>query len=593
MNSLFYPISWPVAQRIWTAVSVVLFITWGLFAATPLPTLAAERVALVIGIDDYPSHPLKNAVKDAAAVRDLLRGDLGFPESSIVYTENPDRITFYEKFETLKKLSAGAEVVLVYYAGHGMESLDGKENFLLPRDADAARAAESEAALRATGINLLTLSTDLAGASQGAKVFLMDCCRQRPAGRGGDPRAGGGMAAYTDERIPADTLMMLAASPSRAASDGSRGHGPFTQALLEVLPNSSDNLMETFFAVSDRVQETTARRQIPWMKFDGSGRIFRERSFFATGASPGAAAGLGPQMSPIPPVPAVPPGSEENAAARKLRAATVSRPFVNSLGMSFVPLPGNEGVYICQTETRVRDFRAYAQATGFTQSGGAYVAKVEEVVGRGYMTTWRMDSTATWERPGFDQSEDHPVVCVTWDEANTFCHWLTGQEPGLSYRLPLDEEWTSAAGTSHRYPWGNEWPPPKGVGNYAGLEKRTSLPGNGWTIAYGHSDGNWTTARVASYQKNPHGLWDLGGNVWEYCIDRYRESMNEAMVLESFPHLKMDPAEGDRIYRIRRGGSWYDYPETYLRTSLRDKVSPQSRGSNTGFRVVVEAAPGG
>jgi len=259
-----------------------LFYAFLLFCGTAYST---EKIAFIAGNDLYPEAALDNAVRDAGAVRTLLQSKLEFPPEKIHFATNTDRLGFFEKFEQFSQDAENADIVLFYYAGHGMESLDGLENFILPVDADIRRAAESEAALRATGINLMSLTSDLARKTNGAKIVLIDACRQRPAGRSIISGSGGGLAIYDDKRIPADTLMILAAAPERIASDGNR-HGPFTEALIEVLPNGGQNLMDTFFRVSDRVQEMTQKQQVPWLKFDGSGKIFRSQYFTARSSMP-------------------------------------------------------------------------------------------------------------------------------------------------------------------------------------------------------------------------------------------------------------------------------------------------------------------
>jgi formylglycine-generating enzyme required for sulfatase activity len=455
--------------------------------------------------------------------------------------------------------------------------LDGKENFLIPIDAQIAKAAQSEAALRATGVNLMDLSTQLAAATTGAKIILMDCCRERPAGRGAI-RAGGGLVTYADAEIPADTLMILAAAPNRVASDGVQ-HGPFTEALLEVLPGNGNNLMDAFFAVSDRVREVTGDQQVPWLKFDGSGQIFRQQKFLAV---------AGPSAIKIAPMAPAAPAAPMKTLADQLRRATKEAPFVNSLGLEFVPVPGKAGVFLCRTETRVRDFRAYAEATDYVQTGGAFVLKFEE--GK---PSWQLDEAASWEKPGFEQGEDHPLVCVSWEEARAMAAWLSKEEPGLTYRLPTDAEWSAAVGSVGKYPWGNAWPPPVGSGNYFGKEGPRNWPGSGWPSAYGHDDGAEKTARIASYTENRFGFFDLGGNVSEWCEDEYKASMNDSDALDTNPALKNEKGADGTPFRVLRGGSWPLHAEFSLRSSCRDLVYPTDRYVSVGFRLVVAVGGGG
>lgn len=137
--------------------------------------------------------------------------------------------------------------------------------------------------------------------------------------------------------------------------------------------------------------------------------------------------------------------------------ATKDSPWVNTLGMPFVPIPRFETRF-CIWPVRVQDYEAYCMASG---------AQFPEIP--------------------FSQESDHPIVGVSWNDAIEFCVWLTGKERAEGkiddktvYRLPTDLEWSAAAGLPHEpeatpaersgkapgYPWGLRWPPPKGVGNY-------------------------------------------------------------------------------------------------------------------------------
>jgi formylglycine-generating enzyme required for sulfatase activity len=275
-------------------------------------------------------------------------------------------------------------------------------------------------------------------------------------------------------------------------------------------------------------------------------------------------------------------------AATRLSAATKEAPFVNNHGLELVPVPGKSGVWMCRTETRVQDFRAYAEATDYVQTGGAFVLKFKDG-----NPSWGIDEAASWEKPGFEQSEDHPVVCVSWEEARTMAAWLSQEEPGLTYRLPTDAEWSAAVGSLGRYPWGNAWPPPEGAGNYFGKEAPINWPGSGWKTAYDHDDGAERTARIAQYAENRFGFFDLGGNVFEWCEDPYRASMNDADALEAYPFLNEEKDSEGTPYRVLRGGSWSYDAEIHLRSSYRGSGHPAFRRILYGFRFVVSVGVGG
>src|SRR5262249_16253010 len=155
----------------------------------------------------------------------------------------------------------------------------------------------------------------------------------------------------------------------------------------------------------------------------------------------------------------------------------------------------------------------------YRQAGWGYVLKAKQNEKGGWESAWVLDSNASWEQPGFEQSDDHPVVCVDWNEARAFCEWLSKKE-GRTYRLPTDGEWSAAGGVG-KYPWGNDWPPPKGVGNLF-EEAAARAMGGGAIVSKGYDDGAAHTSVVASYAENRLGIYDLSGNVWEWCEDAYK-----------------------------------------------------------------------
>ena len=262
--------------------------------------------------------------------------------------------------------------------------------------------------------------------------------------------------------------------------------------------------------------------------------------------------------------------------SEKLRSATNNEPFVNSLEMEFVPVPitggptDGEKVLFCRWETRVKDYAAYAS------------------VNPGVDMQWK-----DFEWKGQGQEDDHPVINVSWEDAQGFCAWLTEVERKSGrigaedvYRLPSDHEWSCAVGIGDReqaadspqdkheqigavYPWGTGWPPPHGAGNYSeSVAKRAFDWKRGIT---GYSDGYALTAPVGSYLANAYGLYDLGGNCSEWCEDWY------------------DPLEQN--YRAWRGGNWGTGRGGGPLSSFRSGHRPSQRHFFYGFRCVLSAAP--
>lgn len=253
----------------------------------------------------------------------------------------------------------------------------------------------------------------------------------------------------------------------------------------------------------------------------------------------------------------------------------------NSLGMRFVPVEITGGptdtatsgkeVLVSIWETRRRDYQAFVEATGREWFGT--VARTQE--------------------EGWNETPDHPAGQLSWEDAVAFCAWLTEKEhktgaipEGAVYRLPTDHEWSCAAGIGKEedpaalpedkhmkrqsYPWGAAWPPPAGAGNYLG-EESSALVESSWEPIAGYSDGFSRTAPVGSFEANARGLYDLGGNMLEFCQE------------ESQPGR-----------RVARGACWLVFkPEQVTVSHRRGTVqSSPIRGGHVGFRCVLELPAG-
>ena len=157
--------------------------------------------------------------------------------------------------------------------------------------------------------------------------------------------------------------------------------------------------------------------------------------------------------------------------------------------------------------------------------------------------------------------------------------------------MPTDEEWTVACGPTE-YPWGEKFAPGKGDGNYSGVEAMVG-PSEGFSnefVRAGRNDGWARTASVGSFVANRYGLYDMGGNVGEWCSSWYVSTMNDAATLAALPFLKEDG--GGKTARVVRGGSWRNYGRVLLRSASRFFDVPRSRYDCNGFRVVLVGGGG-
>ena len=286
--------------------------------------------------------------------------------------------------------------------------------------------------------------------------------------------------------------------------------------------------------------------------------------------------------------------------------------------MKLVPIPGGEFM-MGGTETAeelVKAFAAYHRKPEFFKdeyprhhvriTRPFYFGKYEVTVGQfrrfvddaGYKTEAERDGTGgwgynaatgkcegrnlkyNWRDPGFKQTDDYPVLNVTWNDAAAFCRWLS-QKEGKTYRLPTEAEWEYAAraGTDTRYSNGDDPAALAKVGNVNDAKGRSTFPHVQELDIPATSHPRFTVP-VGQFPPNRFGLCDMHGNVWEWCSDWYGEDYYARSPMDD----PQGPDSGDR--RVRRGGGWNSFP-LWARASFRNWNTPASRCVNLGFRVVL------
>jgi len=231
--------------------------------------------------------------------------------------------------------------------------------------------------------------------------------------------------------------------------------------------------------------------------------------------------------------------------------------------------------YLGKREVTIGQFKAFVKATGYQTE-----AEKDGKGGRAFDgKEFVRKPEFTWKNLHFAQSDDHPVVVVSWGDAVAFCAWLS-QKEGRTYRLPTEAEWEYAcrAGTTTRFNTGAREEDLKSAGNIADAALKAKWADASWAVRW--NDGYPFTAPVGQFQANALGLHDMHGNVWEWCADWYGEDYYAKSPRED----PQGPANGKE--RVARGGAWSTQPK-FCRSAFRDWHEPDYRSDCIGFRVVA------
>ena len=224
----------------------------------------------------------------------------------------------------------------------------------------------------------------------------------------------------------------------------------------------------------------------------------------------------------------------------------------------------NEKFAVGEFEVTRGQYRKFVSATGRDDGDGCYSS----------FLPWAMSNSRNWRSPGYEQSEDHPVTCVNWHDANAYVEWLA-TKTDMPYRLlsEAEFEYVARAGTTTMRFWGDDWE----NGNSCSYSN-TADKGSKWSPSFKCNDKNEYTAPVGKYQSNAFGVHDILGNVQEWTEDCWK------------PDYRGVPTDGssrtldDCGGRVLRGGSWYEIP-WFIRSAYRISSGSIVRNDRTGFRV--------
>ncbi len=502
------------------------------------PALAAERVALVIGNSDYQFlRKLSNPRNDAQAVAEKLRM-LGFSligpsETGGVYY-NLSEADFLKVRNELARRAAGAKITLLYYAGHGFQGTDGP--YLLPVDAPKPAQAEDLEQLTRKSISLEQTLQRLDGKGE-LTIAVFDACRELSELRSAFRDSGLGETRGLDRvrSVGRNRIVVYSAAAGQFAEDGSGTvHSPYTERLLAYLAQPDWEVADMFRQVATEVGRNNGQQ--PEVLIQG---VPPRTWYLAQGAvAPPVVAVPTPQpAAPAPPV-AAPSPRVGQIFRDKLKDGS-DGPSLVVIGAGSFQMGSPEGEVgresderrhnvtienafaLGQHEVTVGDFQRFVEATKYQTEAernaggkdGCYAWSATD--GKG---DWR--AGLHWRKPGYEQSDQHPVVCVSWNDAVAYTEWLSKQT-GQRYRLPTEAEWEYAARagtTSARY-WGDD---PSEACQYANVADQTKGPqGHRWKDRHACNDGHWYPAAVGSFKVNAWGLGDMLGSVWEWTCSKY------------------------------------------------------------------------
>lgn len=526
--------------------TIALLLVPILFVAT---AEAADRVALILGVDQYHAETipdLDGALRDARMMAKTLE-EMHSP-FEVILLEDPTLTETLDALDQFMAKARGAQCAMFFFAGHGIEYHG--ENFLLTSDSDIGLDAETsvEATKRRLRRKMLSLNTvmdeiELTGSD--LKLLVLDACRDNPipaATGGGKTRSLGSTRGLARVSAPLGMLVSYSADAGQVANDGL-----FTEILTANLAEPSLSVMEVFAKTREEVNEMSRQRneqdaryniQLPAeynkLGLKGIKFVFND---------PGAVPAPAPTKQMIPSTAAAPP-----------------QRFENRVGMTLLGLPGGS--------FRMGDLTGSGQPDELpvrTVSVDPFHIATKETTQSQWLATMGQSIEDLRRNTGFSappseekwgEGPEHPVYYVSHEDATDFCRKLTeagrasGEVPaGWAYRLPTEAEWEYAC--------------------RAGSEKDFAT--DSWEV--GHITSYGGAMPVGEKPANPFGLFDMQGNVWEWCADRYGPYPGGTVSATSDSH-------------VFRGGSWMEEEEA-ARPSARGHGPIDLRHRSIGFRVVL------
>jgi len=447
-----------------------------------------------------------------------------------------------------------AKIALIYYAGHALQ-VNGV-NYLVPANTPVKKRRDLHKLIKLDDL------VEEAQQARGLGIVMLDACRDNPFSQNLKQSLGrsvGGRGLARIEDTPANILIGFATKENTIAADGKGSHSPYAQALLDYLPRKNLEVRLLFGKVRDAVKRLTKQQQKPYIY----GSLGGNEWYLSEGGPPPPPRFKSPEMVSIP-----------GGCYQMGQSSTEKKALIKEIGeKNYKNYYADEKQHktcvgnfsLGKYEVSVGEFKQFVNAT-------AYRTEAEKNPEKGCRTynetanKWQWSSNYNWQTVGFKQGDNHPVTCVSWNDAMAYIKWLK-KETGKPYRLPTEAEWEYAAraGTTTPFSTGKRI-----TSKQANFDGRYTFNGS----AKGKYLGK--TTAVGSYPANKYGLYDMHGNILEWTCSAYAESYDGSE--------KKCAKSNDSRSRVLRGGSWINIPRG-LRSANRDYDAATYRSGDEGFRI--------
>jgi formylglycine-generating enzyme required for sulfatase activity len=532
-------------------------------AMIALSAVAQERetrLALVIGNAGYPdaSTSLSSIVEETRSLAQEFRR-IGF---EVDLRENLGKNEMQRAIEVLSGKIRNGSTVLFYFSGFGIQV--ARQTFLMPINVQVWTESE----VRRDGFNLDEMVAQFHRKGAKTKIVIIDAARRNPFERR-FRAAPAGLAAL---ETPENTIAVFSAGLGKLIIERPSGMSLFSGELLNELRAPSVAAGELFNRLRLGVARASNNEQVPWVSSS-----LTDEFYFVAGSSNTSSSGTPATTAGGSDVPL----TKERESLLKARDTFKECPDCPEMvlipaGEFMIGSPEREPERYAQEgpQHRVKigrpfalgklkvtrdQFDAFVRETNYSIGDSCYTiesGQVEERVGRSF------------RNPGFVQENNHPAVCVNWDDAKAYVAWLT-KKTGKNYRLPSESEWEYAAraGTTTPFWWGTSI-----------ITDQANYDGS--TVYAGGIKGENREKTVAAddFKPNAWGLYQVHGNAFEWVEDCWNDSYTNA------PADDAVMLAGNCARRVRRAGAW-NYPAATLRSAYRDSRPASTRGSNLSLRV--------